>query len=161
MIGLLLLNTKRTPSSIMKIIKPLLDELREDNHILDENDFIDAMTNLYNEINYYDRHLLINTYRTKKTMNYFNKPMVKTPTLYNNYEYKPKINNNATRLAKKYDRKIEKMFDSYMKTYSNNNSRYNGINRSQYFRCDPLKSNESNFTSITNCTFDNYLKNLN
>lgn len=161
MISPLNINTKRTPSSIMKIIKPLLDELREDNHILDENDFIDAMTNLYNEINYYDRHLLINTYRTKKTMNYFNKPMVKTPTLYNNYEYKPKINNNATRLAKKYDRKIEKMFDSYMKTYSNNNSRYNGINRSQYFRCDPLKSNESNFTSITNCTFDNYLKNLN
>lgn len=159
------INTKRTSQEILRIIQPLITELKEDQHILDESDFIEAMYNLYKEISYYDRHLLINTYKNKKNLpkkNYFNSVAP------NNY--KPKINTNATRLAKKYDNKVEKMFDTYLKTYTNNNgsnrmnmNNYN-INRSEYFRSDPLRnlhSCGSNFTSITNVTFDNYLKNLN
>lgn len=158
------INTKRTNQEILRIIQPLITELKEDQHILDESDFIEAMYNLYKEISYYDRHLLINTYKNKQNLqkkNYFNS------ALPNNY--KPKINTNATRLAKKYDNKVEKMFDTYLKTYTNNNSNrmnmnnYN-INRSEYFKSDPLRnlhSCGSNFTSITNVTFDNYLKNLN
>ncbi|MCQ2816034.1 MAG: hypothetical protein MJ252_02100 [archaeon] len=57
---------KRTDPKILKIIEPLLNEMKEDNQSLDSDEFISAMTRLYYELPNDDKHTLINKYRTKK-----------------------------------------------------------------------------------------------
>ena len=85
-----------------------------------------------------------------------------------NYTFKPVINANAHKYAKRYDEKQQQMYNKYLSLYNNSNkfnsNREKGgfINRAEYFKDNSNNNNNNNmnFNSLRNCTFDNYVKNL-
>ena len=195
------INTERLPNQIATIIEPLINELKDDNQTLSNEDFIHAMNSLYNDLTIVDKHTLINTYRNtrkqtagaSKNKNEENKGNNNTSKLEQNkknrnknnsfsvFDSKRKIDINTERLANNHDKRMEQMFDNYMKTY--NNKDYNQIffdnnnihtiqnpnlNKSEYFNNQKnnnnntsVRDNNSEFSSICNFTFDNYIRNLN
>ena len=195
------MNTKKLSPEVYRIIEPIINEIKEENQKLEESDFVDAMCNLYDDIRYYDRHLLINTFKNIKntkikhhinnnntyTFNHSYKNVAnhytKKPThhqrkdrqllLYKNddkkynvnYTFKPVINANAHRFAKRYDEKQKQMFDKYLSLYNSSNKLNSNrekayINRAEYFKDNNNHNNTLNFNSLRNCTYDNYVKNL-
>ena len=180
------INLNNVPQKILKIIEPLLIELKEDNQTLNQDEFIKAMNKLFENISFTDRREIINeynNYNTKKQTNENNKILErecknynfnfsrpKTPVFisynnnYNNIKEKKVVNKNTNKLAEKHFMKMQKMMDVYNNKYNkksnkkNNNSLYNKTSNSNFFTND-IKN--SKFSSINNCTFNNYLKNLN
>ena len=179
------MNTKKLSPEIYRIIEPILNEIKEENQKLEESDFVDAMCNLYDDIRYYDRHLLINTFKNIKntkikqdtTNTAFNRGYKGTAnTKCNhprtqkdvhvvcdnagkpndgkkcnvNYSFKPVINANANRFAKRYDEKQKQMFNKYLSLYNGSN-KFNSnrdkayINRAEYFKDN---NNNANFNSL-------------
>ena len=150
------ININNIPENIYKIIEPLLIELKEDNQTLNQDEFIKAMNKLFENISFSKRRELINEYNkyniTSKTTRYNN----------NNYKEinkKKILNKNTNKLAEKHYLKMQKMMNIYDKEY--NKSFYNKTSKNNYnhFFIDNAKNNK--FSSINNCTFNNYLKNLN
>lgn len=201
------MNTKKLSPEVYRIIEPIINEIKEENQKLEESDFVDAMCNLYEDIRYYDRHLLINTFKnikntkikqhitnnnntcsfnhnyktnnnTKKGINIDHQRKDGRMLLYKNedkkyntnYTFKPVINANAHKYAKRYDEKQQQMYNKYLSLYNSsssnkfNSNREKGgyINRAEYFKDNSNNSNNNNmnFNSLRNCTFDNYVKNL-
>jgi hypothetical protein len=181
------INLNNLNDEIKRIINPLIEELREDNQTLEENEFIDAMNKLYKELSIKDKHIILNTYKnkpngnnfnnTKNTVNYLKNSKNKNKKNNINFNNKPKINQKSKKLAKIYDKKMYKKFDNYNKTYNNidynkiyydnNNIFANKNKKDDYFKCSAMqqlnKNNKNNkeFNSICEYTFDNYLKSLN
>ena len=183
------INLNNIPEKIIKIIQPLLIELKEDNQTLNQDEFIKAMNKLFENISFTDRRELINeysNYNTKKQneeknklMNkeninnyyHFNLSRSKTPIFIahnQNMKEKKVVNKNTNKLAEKHFLKMQKMMDVYNNKYNLNlnkknniNKHYNKTSNSNYnhFFIDNAKNNK--FSSINNCTFNNYLKNLN
>jgi len=150
------ININNIPENIYKIIEPLLIELKEDNQTLNQDEFIKAMNKLFENISFSKRRELINEYNkyniTSKTTRYNN----------NNYKEinkKKILNKNTNKLAEKHYLKMQKMMNIYDKEY--NKSFYNKTSKNNYnhFFIDNAKNNK--FSSINDCTFNNYLKNLN
>ena len=192
------INTEKLPKQIITIIEPLINELKDDNQTLSNEDFINAMNSLYNDLTIVDKHTLINTYRNtskrsnslsnnknnttiNSKMNLQNKSTINKNKNVSSVDNKRKIDVNTERLANNHDKRIEQMFDNYMRIY--NNKDYNNIyfdnnynnqhtvqssnlNKSEYFNnknnnTSIRDNNNSEFSSICNFTFDNYMKSLN
>ena len=192
------INTEKLPNQILTIIEPLINELKDDNQTLSNEDFINAMNSLYNDLTIVDKHTLINTYRNtskrsnslsnnknnttiNSKMNLQNKSTINKNKNVSSVDNKRKIDVNTERLANNHDKRIEQMFDNYMRIY--NNKDYNNIyfdnnynnqhtvqssnlNKSEYFNnknnnTSIRDNNNSEFSSICNFTFDNYMKSLN
>ena len=66
------INLNNLNDEIKRIINLLIEELREDNHTLEENEFIDAMNKLYKELSIKDKHIILNNYKNKPNGNNFN-----------------------------------------------------------------------------------------
>ena len=185
------INLNNVPQKIIKIIRPLLIELKEDNQTLNQVEFIKAMNKLFENISFTDRRELINEYNNYNTrkqkdeknkflnredMNYyhnFNFSRPKTPMFtahnhnYNDKKAKKVINKNTNKLAEKHFLKMQKMMDVYNNKYNlkldkkNNNLLYNKTSNSNYNHFFNNDNKNKKFTSINDCTFNNYLKNLN
>ena len=185
------INLNNVPQKIIKIIRPLLIELKEDNQTLNQVEFIKAMSKLFENISFTERRELINeynNYNTKKQkdeknnflnredMNYyhnFNFSRPKTPMFtahnhnYNDKKEKKIINKNTNKLAEKHFLKMQKMMDVYNNKYNlkldkkNNNLLYNKTSNSNYNHFFNNDNKGKKFSSINDCTFNNYLKNLN
>ena len=192
------INTEKLPNQILTIIEPLINELKDDNQTLSNEDFINAMNSLYNDLTLVDKHTLINTYRNtskrsksistnnnttiNSKMNLQNKSKINKNKNVSSLDNKRKIDVNTERLANNHDKRIEQMFDNYMRTYNNkdynniyfDNNNYNNqhtvqssnLNKSEYFNnrnnnTSIRDNNNSEFSSICNFTFDNYMKSLN
>ena len=114
------------------------------------------MFNLYVDINYYDKHLLINTFKHKQIKQpnshhhkhhkhihscltykcvHLNKTNTFNKSSQLRYSFQPSINTNAGRLAKKHDDKQHRLYVQYLSTYSNTLNSYH-----KYSRC--IKSSE-------------------
>ena len=173
------MNTKKIPYNIYKIIKPLLNELKEDNQSLNKEEFIIAMNKLFEDISSIEKRAIINIYNNKlkknKSLNLYNYLLEEnndskralTPNYYNN-DKKREIHctdNKTNKLAFKHYKKISLMFEDLYKSnyYDNklNENKETNINmNNKYFGTDNNQKND-NFGYICNCTFNNYLKNIN
>ena len=86
------------------------------------------------------------------------------------------VNNNTNKLAKKHFMRIQKMMDDYSNKYKDTNNKKNLYNNcfDKYISYSALNSNitknncrdiilneNKKFSSINDCTFNNYIKNLN
>ena len=183
------INITKIPKNVYNIIEPLLNELKEDNHSLNKEEFLIAMDRLFDDISSIDRRIIINAYSNGKQykknkglninnsfLNENNKYRSLTPncTYNNKVRTTPCTNNNTNKLAFKHYKKIKQMFDdlnvknydNYYCDYNNNSDvKINKIgnkihNKKSYFGIE-TNINDENFTYICNCTFNNYIKKLN
>ena len=69
LINSLNINLNNIPDNVLKIIEPLLIELKEDNHTLNQDEFIKAMTKLFENISSTDRRQIINEYHKRRQNN--------------------------------------------------------------------------------------------
>ena len=175
------MNTKALSHDVYRIIEPIINEIKEEQYKLNENEFINVMFNLYVDINYYDKHLLINTFKHKQHHNIHNNSnnnnkhcckcthVNKTNTFNKSsssslhYSFQPSINANASRLARKHDNKQHRLYNEYLSTYYNDinsiNKHSRCIKSSEYFT-NSNNNMKLSYNSIHNYTFNNYLKNL-
>ena len=116
------INLNNVPNNIIKIIEPLLIELKEDNQTLNQEEFIKAMNKLFENISSIDRRHLINEYSNynlkKNRINLYKNKNIKI----NNYY---KFNNNN----------INNIFSSRPKTPLYNNC--NNIYKNNMFNNNP------------------------
>ena len=63
------INLNNIPNNILKIIEPLLTELKEDNQSLNQDEFIKAMNKLFENISSIERRQLINEYNNRRQKN--------------------------------------------------------------------------------------------
>ena len=183
------INITKIPKNVYDIIEPLLNELKEDNHSLNKEEFLIAMDRLFDDISSIDRRIIINAYSKGKQykknkglninnsfINENNKYRSLTPncTWNNKVRTTPCTNNNTNKLAFKHYKKIKQMFDdlnvknydNYYCDYNNNSDvKVNKIgnkihNKKSYFGIE-TNINDENFTYICNCTFNNYIRKLN
>ena len=146
------INLNNIPKTILKIIEPLLIELKEDNQTLNQEEFIKAMYKLFENIPFSRKRELISE---------FNKNNIKTKISLFNHDDKLKqdkkiANKNTNKLAEKHYLKMQKMMNIY--NIKKNRSLYtNSINSSH----NKIFCNNKKFSFINDCTFNNYLKNLN
>ena len=178
------ININKIPNNIYNIIEPLLNELKEDNQSLNQEEFIEAMNKLFEDISSLERRIIINIYSKKmkknKSLNIYNSYL-------NNYSFGnnnkrsstpnccvdeknrsvPHTNNNTNKLAFKHYKKISRLLDNI---YKIDNKKYNIINlnksknektnENKHFGTENNKIDD-NFRYICNCTFNNYIKKLN
>ena len=146
------INLNNIPKTILKIIEHLLIELKEDNQTLNQEEFIKAMYKLFENIPFSRKRELISE---------FNKNNIKTKISLFNHDDKLKqdkkiANKNTNKLAEKHYLKMQKMMNIY--NIKKNRSLYtNSINSSH----NKIFCNNKKFSFINDCTFNNYLKNLN
>ena len=151
------INLNNVPEKILKIIEPLLIELKEDNQTLNQDEFIKAMNKLFENITFTQRRELINEYNK---YNYRSK----TPKYNCRTKIKKKISNkNTNKLAEKHYLKMQNMMDVYNNKYKdkNNKASYNKISNSNNKNFFNYYKNNKKLSYINDCTFNNYLKNLN
>ena len=173
------MNIKKIPYNIYKIIEPLLNELKEDNQSLNKEEFIIAMNKLFEDISSIEKRTIINIYNNKlkknKSLNLYNyllednidSKRALTPNYYNN-DKKRGIHctdNKTNKLAFKHYKKISLMFeDLYKSNFYDNNLNENkktSINMNNKYYGTENNKKKDNFGYICNCTFNNYLKNIN
>ena len=63
------INLSNIPDNILKILEPLLIELKEDNQTLNQDEFIRAMNRLFENISSIERRQLINEYNNRRQKN--------------------------------------------------------------------------------------------
>ena len=68
-----LINTKRSPPEVIKVLQPLFSELNEDKQSLDEEDFIVTMNKFFEILSKEERDILINAYKPKRARSLLNK----------------------------------------------------------------------------------------
>ena len=162
------INSNKIPKSVYLIIEPLLNELKIDNQSLNKEEFIIAMDKLFKDISSIDRRTIINIYSNNKkikknksaNVSFLNdKNRYSTPDNYN--INKDHSNNNTNKLAFKHYKKIRLMFDVLYNKKDNKNDYYKNKKeeKGQYFGIET--NDDENFTYISNCTFNNYIKKLN
>ena len=171
------MNIKKIPSVIYKIIEPLLNELKEDNQSLNEEEFLIAMTKLFKDISSIEKRTIINIYsknlKKNKTLNSYNylleennvKKRALTPNFNNNDELREiHCNDNKTnKLAFKHYKKISLMFEDLYKSkyYDNiNENKKTKLKKNIYFGTENNQKDD-NFVYIRNYSYNNFLKNLN
>ena len=150
------INLNGVPEKILKIIEPLLIELKEDNQTLNQDEFIKAMNKLFENITFTQRRELINEYNKYNFRS-------KTPKYNCRTKIKGKISNkNTNKLAEKHYLKMQNMMDIYNNKYNENKNKgsYNRVsnNNNHFFN---YNKNSKKLSYINDCTFNNYLKNLN
>ena len=160
-------NINKISKKILNIIQPLLIELKEENQTLNKNEFIIAMNKLFEDISLIEKREIIkrykNIYKKNKSLDLKNN---NTQRIYSNKNntrnYFYTINNiNNDKLAINYYNKVMKLFDEFSnKNNKNKNRNENIIKRNKDTGGNINKSYNFN-NNISNCTFNNYIKNLN
>ena len=115
------------------------------------------MNKLFENITFTQRRELINEYNK---YNYRSK----TPKYNCRTKIKKKISNkNTNKLAEKHYLKMQNMMDVYNNKYKdkNNKASYNKISNSNNKNFFNYYKNNKKLSYINDCTFNNYLKNLN
>ena len=177
----------KIPDNIYKIIEPLLNELKENNQSLNKEEFIIVMNKLFEDLSSLERRMIINTYskKLKKNESFNNNSLYLSKCVHNNRRIsnpnnycKEKTihntNHNTNKLAFKHYKKISRILDNILKSNKkcknccsvNLNESKNEKKENKYFgtdtnKIDKLDKIDDNFTYICNCTFDNYIRNLN
>jgi len=158
-------NTNKIPKKIIKIIEPLLIELKEENQNLNKNEFILAMDKLFEDISLIEKNEIINRY---KNISKRNKSLdLRTNNTYRNNSDKNRtqnyfyINNNTNTniLSNKYYNKMMKFFNDLSNTDKNKNE--NIINKNKEIIKRSINISNNFNSNISNCTFNNYIKSLN
>jgi hypothetical protein len=158
-------NTNKIPKKIIKIIEPLLIELKEENQTLNKNEFILAMDKLFEDISLIEKNEIINGYKIVSKRN-------KSLDLRNNNTYRNNIYQNRTQnnfyinnntntniLSNKYYNKMMKFFNGLSNTDKNKNENILKKNKEIIRRSINISNNFN--SNISNCTFNNYIKSLN
>ena len=158
-------NTNKIPKKIIKIIEPLLIELKEENQNLNKNEFILAMDKLFEDISLIEKNEIINRY---KNISKRNKSLdLRTNNTYRNNSDKNRtqnyfyINNNTNTniLSNKYYNKMMKFFNDLSNTDKNKNE--NILKKNKEIIKRGININNNFNSNISNCTFNNYIKSLN
>ena len=166
----LTINTSDIPKNILKIMEPILKELREDNQTLNCEEFILVMIRLFEDTPLVDRQNLINYYRNKIKMDNHSLQRSKTPNHFELYKNDINLNNNillnnsfkSIFLKNKNDNMGINHERKTMKEIGNIydlNDDYNGLEKKNYSNNINIQ-NEINggLTAISKYTFNNYLK---
>ena len=121
----------KIPKFVLKIIEPLLNELKEDHQSLNKEEFIKVMNKLFEEISSVERREIIRYYKKQMKRSYsvnichvINNNINVKNTNYEKIAVTPVINNNTNKLAYKHDQKIKKMFSEYLIKNQKKNKRY-------------------------------------
>ena len=174
------MNLNNIPDNILKIIEPLLVELKEDQQTLNQDEFIKAMSKLYENISSTERRQLISEYnntRQKNTnkdilpknsnKNKKNCSLIKKETD-NNLNFNNISNINNSRMSKKSylyfdDNNFDNNFLSsrpktpiYNMGHKNNRYNFNFVNQNNKKEKENNKINMNNNTNIL--AYKHYLK---
>ena len=142
------INISDIPENILKILKPILKEMKDDNQTLNCEEFILVMIRLFKDISLVERQNLINYYRNKIKYANQNMKRPKTPIYFMNDQYTindifinnsnfPKSNstkyfnsnNRNEKLAYKYEKKVINDIQNVNKL----NNEYNGLEKNKYY----------------------------
>jgi hypothetical protein len=142
------INISDIPENILKILKPILKEMKDDNQTLNCEEFILVMIRLFKDISLVERQNLINYYRNKIKYANQNMKRPKTPIYFMNDQYTindifinnsnfPKSNstkyfnsnNRNEKLAYKYEKKVINDIQNINKL----NNEYNGLEKNKYY----------------------------
>lgn len=161
------INTKNTNGEVMRIIMPLITELKEDKQMLKKNEFILAMHQLYIRLPKREQEILINELKKKNSAN--KKSMTIVDGSESENQFVPFKNRNTKFLAKRHDVTLKQTYSKYIPMIQ---KRYN-VDRNNYFKQKRLPVFEqTSFNGkfsyyllyvvivFQNYTFDNYLRNL-
>jgi len=158
-------NTNKIPKKIIKIIEPLLIELKEENQNLNKNEFILAMDKLFEDISLIEKNEIINRYKNiskrKKSLDLRNNNTHRNNIYQNRTQNNFYINNNTNTniLSNKYYNKMMKFFNDLSNTDKNKNE--NIINKNKEIIKRSINISNNFNSNISNCTFNNYIKSLN
>ncbi len=119
------LGTKNLPKKIQKIISPIVDELKEENETLNQDEFVIACERLFEMLDYVDK---------KEIYSFSLENNKKRNTIETMFSFKPKINENS--------KKINEQIIRY-KIVPSNNNKCEKINESNFL-------NENNSPSMAN-----------
>ena len=171
------INLSNIPSFILKTLKPILKELKEDEQTLNSEEFILVMLRLFEDTPLLERQNLINYYKKKikEEHNDIKLKRAQTPNQYKNIYFNNIINSESlTNISSNsfyLNNKNEKMALKYDQKILNDIQKINDYdNSSKYFddfncKCLNLKGNENNrkemndeLCPISKYTFNNYIK---
>ena len=166
------INTNDIPDFILKILEPILKELKDDNQTLNCEEFILVMIRLFEDTPLVDKQNLINYYRNKIKIENKNLKRLHTPNHYsyfindndiNNYNI---IRNNSSKSISR-NNKSEKMAINHERKVLNNmknidglNYNYNGLEKNKWNNMNIKNEVNNGLTSIAKYTFNNYLKHV-
>ena len=157
------INTNDIPDYILKILKPILKELKDDNQTLNCEEFILVMARLFDDTPLVDKQKLINYYKTKIKIDNKNMKRAKTPNHYNIFENDGNIlrNNssyNSIFLMNRNDINDENKNLNYVQKNYDLNDDYNGLNRNKKYDINIKNEVYNELNPISKYTFNNYLK---
>ena len=176
------MNLSNIPNNILKIIEPLLVELKEDQQTLNQEEFIKAMSKLFENISSTERRQLISEYTNTKQRNtnkinlMKNSNKIKSKKNYslikrdtdNNLNFNNISNINNSRMSKKSylyfdDNNFDNNFLSsrpktpiYNMSQKNNKYNFNLLNKNNKMEKENSKINVNNNTTIL--AYKHYLK---
>ena len=149
------ININKVPKNILNIIQPLISELKEENQSLTQEIFLIAMNKLFEDISLLEKREIIKTYKNNHKIN---KSLdLKNSTIRSTYMDKNMTND---KLANNYYNKTLKNFYNLSNTSKNKNSKeifYKKNNEN----IGKININNNFNNNISECTFNNYIKNLN
>ena len=153
------INLNNIPNNILKIIEPLLIELKEDNQTLNQDEFIKAMTKLFENISSTERRQLVNEYNNRKQKNINDKnkirknnSLIKNERKNNITNYISNINNNRIK-TRNYVSTDNNNFDNNYLSCRPRTPVYNKVNKNSsysYFNNLNIKKNQK--TIVNNNT---------
>ena len=90
-------DTRKVPKNVMKLINPIINELKCENETLNEREFVIACSHLFNMMSLSEKNLLLNIKLDKNTKK------LKSPKKSINFEYKPIVNYIPLKIEKYRD----------------------------------------------------------
>lgn len=90
-------DTRKVPKNIMKLINPIINELKCENETLNEREFVIACSHLFNMMSFSEKNILLNIKLDK------NAKKLKSPNKFINFEYKPICNYIPLKIEKYRD----------------------------------------------------------
>ena len=164
----LTINLNGVPKFIIKILTPILKELKEDEQTLNCEEFILVMKRLFEDIPMTEKQKFINYYQSKtKSENNINKNQQskrsKTPYHYSNLNsYYRNINANKDHSFTTKSIGTNQQYESNIEGSNEENSKsnFNEINNKESNISDINESKNSGLDAISKYTFNNYLKQI-
>ena len=151
------INLNKIPKNILNIIEPLISELKEENQSLTQEVFLLAMNKLFDDISLLEKRQIIKTYKNNRKVN---KSLdSKNSISHNTFNDKNMIKD---KLAINYYNKTLKNFYKLHNTSKNRKNIFDKKNKENIANIGKININNFNFNNnISECTFNNYIKNLN
>ena len=154
------INTNDIPDYILKILKPILKELKDDNQTLNCEEFILVMIRLFDDTPLVDKQKLINYYKSKIKIDNKNMKRAKTPNHYNIFENNDNILRNNSSYNSIFLMNINdenKNLNCIQKNYDLSDD-YNGLNKNKKYDINIKNEVYNELNPISRYTFNNYLK---